>query len=183
VTLFKFFRETHKWTGIVLAVVFIEMGATGFLLLQKKRFDWIQPPTRTGAPGDVATLITLPEVLAVVLEQGHPDFRDVGDIDRIDFRPAARVHRVHSRHNHSELQVDAVTGEVLSLAPRRSDWLEDLHDGSLLGDWAHAVLLPLTAVILVFLSVSGLYLWLQPIYRRSQPTRPGAKNGRQARRG
>ena len=30
--LFKFFWTTHKWTGIVLATVFLLVSVTGFLL-------------------------------------------------------------------------------------------------------------------------------------------------------
>ena len=45
---FKLFWTAHKWTGIVLAIVFASTAVTGFLLLVKKEFAWIQPPTNTG---------------------------------------------------------------------------------------------------------------------------------------
>ena len=44
---FKFFWTTHKWTGIVIAILLVMSSITGFLLLIKKDFDWIQPPTAT----------------------------------------------------------------------------------------------------------------------------------------
>ena len=59
-----------------------------------------------------------------------------------------------------------MTGAVLRVDWRPSDLLEDLHDGSLLGGWAHRALMPISAGVVFFLTGSGLYLWLAPIARR-----------------
>ncbi len=164
--LYKFFWDTHKWTGIVLALVFLNVAVTGFFLLIKKRADWIQPPTQKGQAGDVEDFISIQKLIEVVLAHGHEDFRTLEDIDRVDFRPGKRVHKVLSVHHHSELQVDAVTGEILSEDWRVSDLLEDLHDGSFFGDWVHDWFMLLTPVGLVFLVGTGFYLWLDPVMRR-----------------
>jgi len=172
VSLFRILRTVHKWSGIVLAVIFLNLAVTGFLLLQKKNYDWLQPPTRQGAAGAPADLITMPELFAIVLDQQHPAFTEVADIERVDFRPATRVHKVRSRHGHAEIQVDAVTGTVLSVDVRRSDLIEDLHDGSFWGRWLHHWLMPVVPVALLFLTASGLYFWLRPHLRqRSGPHR------------
>ena len=142
--LFKFLWSTHKWTGIVLAIVLLNIAITGVFLLYKKDFEWIQPPTRRGTAVEGAKFITTEKLFEVVLAQGHPDFKTVEDIDRVDFRPGRRVHKVRSQQNDTEIQVDAISGKVLSVATRRSDWLERLHDGSLFGDWAHDWLMPVT---------------------------------------
>ena len=42
---FKFFWTVHKWTGLIAAAFFACTATTGFLLLIKKKVDWIQPPT------------------------------------------------------------------------------------------------------------------------------------------
>ncbi|MDY0109632.1 MAG: hypothetical protein RBT60_06810 [Candidatus Krumholzibacteria bacterium] len=44
--LFKFFRVGHQWIGIVVSVWLLLLSVMGFLLLIKKKVDWIQPPTR-----------------------------------------------------------------------------------------------------------------------------------------
>ncbi len=163
---FKFFWDTHKWTGIVLSVVLLNVAITGFLLLIKKKADWIQPPTQVGAPGEWQDLAPLSEVLQTVFAQGHEDFRTIDDVDRIDFRPGKRVHKVRSKHHHSEMQVDAMTGQVLGVATRRSDLLEQIHDGSFFGNWVHDWAMLLVPPGLVFLVASGFYLWLAPILRR-----------------
>jgi len=169
--MYKVFRDTHKWTGIILAVVLINLSVTGFLLLLKKDFDWIQPPTRKGAAGEIAHFITVQQLFSVVFAQDHPDFRSLEDIDRIDFRPGKRVHKVRSVHGNSEMQIDAVTGEVLGIATRNSDLIENLHDGSFFGRPAWRWLMPATAIGVLFLTASGLYLWIQPLWRRRQRRR------------
>jgi uncharacterized iron-regulated membrane protein len=163
---YKLFRKTHKWTGIILSLVFINTAATGFLLLIKKNHDWIQPPTRLGAEGGVDTFISPQKLFLVVFSQNRKEFRTLEDIDRVDFRPGKRVFKVRSRHRHAEIQVDAVNGAVLSVAWRPSDLLESLHDGSFFGDWCHGYLMPAAAGVLFFLSASGLYLWLAPLIRK-----------------
>lgn len=163
---FKFFWTTHKWTGITLAAVFACTAVTGFLLLIKKQAEWIQPSTVKGAPGDVTNFITNQRLFDAVLSHNHPDFRTMEDIDRVDFRPRDRTFKVTSLHNYSEIQVCAITGEVLHVAWRASDIFEDLHDGSFFGEWVHAYVMPVVSFGLLFLVFSGLWLWIEPIVRR-----------------
>ncbi len=94
---FKFFWKAHKWTGIVVATVVVTTSVTGFMLLLKKRVDWIQPPTLPGAAGGTEDFITVQTLLDVVFAHNNPDFRVPGDIDRIDLRPDRRVFKVISK--------------------------------------------------------------------------------------
>lgn len=173
----KFIWETHKWIGIVLAIFYVNLAVTGFLLLIKKKHDWIQPAEQTPAAGEFHEFVTLQEVVAEVLNAGHPDFKSVEDIDRIDVRPGKRIHKVISVHNYTEMQVDAVTGEILSVAKRRSDFFEKLHDGSWYADRVHDWVMPVVAVGLLTLSITGLYLWYVPWRKRRQIRRRRAARG------
>lgn len=178
---FKFFWTAHKWTGIILAAVFTVTAVTGFLLLIKKRVDWIQPPTMIGEAGEPQDFKTIDEVLQAVWDADHPDFQSPGDIDRFDFRPSMRVHKVRSIHNHSEIQVDAVSGKVLSIGTRRSDFIEQIHDGQFIGQWFHNWAMPVVSAGLLFLVCSGLWLWLEPRLRkrrRKKRQAAGLANGR-----
>lgn len=163
---FRFFWHGHKWVGIVLALWLLLITVTGFLLLLKKKVDWIQPPIQRDRPGSVEAIISLETLLEVVLAQQHPDFQTLEDIDRVDFRPGHRIFKVIATDHHAEIQVGAISGEVLSVATRRSDLLEQLHDGSFFGGLVHAWLMPLLAAGLVFLTGSGLWVWLAPLLRR-----------------
>jgi uncharacterized iron-regulated membrane protein len=172
--MFKFFWTTHKWVGIILAIVFLMIAGTGFLLLIKKDYDWIQPPTQRGEEGTLADFITLQEMFASVFAEEHSDFRSMDDIDRVDFRPGKRIFKVRSNHNYSEIQVDAITGEVRSVATRNSDLIESIHDGSFFGDWAHGWVMPIASGAMIFLVFSGLWIWISPIVRRRRIRRARA---------
>ena len=166
---YKIIWEMHKWVGIASALLLMNVSITGLLLLEKKKFAWLQPPTQTGETGTAADFITIQKLLASVAQLEHPDFPDITAIDRIDFRPNKHVFKVRSQHHHAEIQVDAIDGRILSVAPRRSDLLEALHDGSWYGPWMHGILMPLAAVANFLLVITGLYLWL----KRSWPRRRG----------
>jgi len=168
---YRYFRKTHKWVGIMLSVVFLNLAITGILLLEKKKFAWIQPPTLTGTEGKVEDFISPRKLIEIVLSRGGTNFRSLEDIDRIDFRPDKRVFKAHSKHNYAEIQVDAVTGKILSTAWRPSDMLEDMHDGSYYADWLHATLMPVAGGGLLLLTVSGLYLWLAAWLRKRRQQR------------
>ena len=158
---YKFVWSTHRWIGIVAALVLLNSAITGFFLLVKKDYAWIQPPTQSGTEGNIADFISFHELFAVIDQLQHPDFSDANAIDRIDVRPAQSVFKVRSVQNYTEVQVDAISGQILSVASRRSDFFEALHDGSWYGNWAHDLLMPMTALSLTLLVATGLYLWLK----------------------
>lgn len=172
---FKFFWNTHKWAGIIAALIIANISITGFLLLIKKQSDWIQPPTMKGAEGGVESFITNQRLFEIVFNSGHEDFRTLDDIDRIDFQPNKRVFKVRSNHNWSEIQVDAVNGEILSVDIRRSDLIEQLHDGQLIGGWFHGWVMPAVAVTLLFLIFSGLWMWIEPMVKRRKRRESGKR--------
>ncbi|MGE3163931.1 MAG: PepSY domain-containing protein [Planctomycetota bacterium] len=164
--LFRFLWSAHKWTGIILATMLLVTSVTGVLLIVKKDFAWLQPPTQRGAEGGLEDFLPLGRILEAAFAAGHPDLRTLADVDRVDFRPAQRVHKVTSRRGHTEIQVDAITGAILSVDWRASDLIEDIHDGSFFGSAFHGFGMPLVAVGLGFLVVTGIYLWLAPLLRR-----------------
>ena len=164
--LFKFLWTAHRWTGIILGVVFLQFAVTGFLLLLKKEYAWIQPPTQVGRAGEISDFIPLQELFQRLFARKHPDFKSLEDIDRVDFRPGHRVHKVHSKHNYSEIQICAVSGAVLSEDWRASDLIENLHDGQFYAAWLHNYFMPLVAISLAFLMMSGLYMWLWPLLQK-----------------
>ena len=156
----------HRWLGIAAGLVLLLTASTGFLLLVKKDYAWIQPPEMQCAEGSLAELQPLSKVCEVVLAMGLPQFRTEDDIARIDFRPSKRLHKVISRHDDCEVQVCAVTLRSSGPNERRSDWLERLHDGSWFGDFAHDRVMPSVALILLFLAGSGYVMWLYPKWRK-----------------
>jgi uncharacterized iron-regulated membrane protein len=163
---YRIHKTVHRWFGIIFAIALLNFSITGLLLLEKKNFDWIQPPTQTASDGTVDQFITNQHLFKIVLDEKHPDFKNMEDVDRIDFRPDKRIFKVRSKNNYSEIQVDAVNGKILSIAKRNSDMIEAWHDGSMFGEVVHQYIMPIVAIITVILTITGLYLWLAPAIKR-----------------
>lgn len=163
---FRLLWLCHRWAGIAAGAVLALSAATGFLLLLKKDFGWLQPPVMRGAEGPPERLQPLAAVYGAVFALGLPQFRGEADIARIDFRPSQRVHKVVSQHDDLEVQVCAITLATNGPAVRRSDWLERLHDGSWAGPAMHGIVMPAAALVLLFLAGSGYVMWAWPKLRR-----------------
>ena len=165
-------RRLHRWGAIAIALPFLVMLASGLLLQLKKQLPFVQPHEQRGAASEVATTLTLPDVLARVQQIPHVGIQSWADVDRIDVRPAKNMMKVVSL-TRWEVQLDLVTAEILQVAYRRSDLIESIHDGS----WFHpaaklAVFFP-TGAIVLGLWVTGMYLWVLPYLarrRRSKAT-------------
>ena len=176
-TAFKLLWQVHKWTGIVIGGLLMLSTATGLFLVLKRDYAWIQPPTQTGTAGPVHALRPFAEVYDAVFRLGLEEFRSEQDISRIDFRPADRVYKVRSEHADREVQVDAISLEILSVATRRSDWLERLHDGSWLGDTFHGWVMPALSLAVALLIATGYAIWLWPKWLKRQRRRTHVSAG------
>ena len=160
-------RKLHYWLSAVIAIPILIVIASGLLLQTKKHNAWVQPPEQRGAGQEPA--ISFAAILEIC--RGIPEAQVASweDIHRIDVRPSRGMIKV-SATNHWEVQIDAGTGEVLQVAYRRSDLIESIHDGS----WFHAkmwLFLP-SGIVLLFLWVTGVYLFFLPFLRRRRKRVP-----------
>lgn len=166
---YKFFFTTHKWAGIIAAVILINLSGTGFLLLIKKQSAWVQPPESRGAEPNTFG-IGLHDIVTICQPHAELGIESWDDINRLDVRPGKGLVKVRA-NNDWEAQIDLSTGELMQVAYRRSDFIESIHDGSFYADWAHAYLWPVAAITFIFLAFSGYWLWLEPKYRKAKRKR------------
>jgi uncharacterized iron-regulated membrane protein len=160
-------RQLHRWAGILAALVLIVIAATGFILANKKRFAFVQPPAAQALEIAAAREIVSIEVaVQAAFDLGHDDLRTLEDVDRVDYRPGDNIFKVISNKAYREVQVDGKTGKVLTNSFRTDQLMEDIHDLSFFAAWTHAWVLPLVALVLFGLSVSGVGMFLTPVYRR-----------------
>jgi uncharacterized iron-regulated membrane protein len=169
---FKFFWSTHKWVGITIAIIVLNLAGTGFLLLIKKKIAWIQPPEIRGVTENQFG-IGFDDILAACRPYPELEIQSWDDVDRIDVRPGKGMLKVRSK-NFWEAQVDISDGAVLQVAFRRSDFIETIHDGSFYANWLHDWVWPCVAVCMFFLVFSACWLWLEPKYRRAKRKRAAA---------
>ena len=104
---------------------------TGLLLQVKKQVSWVQPPTQRGR--EKIPVVDWQQILQAAKTFRPANVVDWGDVERLDVQPSKGLIKIQSR-NHWEIQIDAATAEVLQSAYRRSDWIEQLHDGSFFSD-------------------------------------------------
>src|SRR5262245_9182199 len=153
-------RKVHYWTSIVIAVPLLIVIVTGLLLQLKKEIPWVQPPEKRGS-GKAPTL-PFADILAACRTVSEAEIRDWNEIDRLDGAPTRGMIKVQAK-NHWEIQLDARSGEVLQVAYRRSDIIESMHDGSWFHELAKHWLFFPTAVALLLLWLTGVYLFWLPV--------------------
>lgn len=130
---------------------------TGVLLLLKKDIEWIQPASVKGVGNQ--PLISFETIMNSVRSTNNGGDIEWTDINRIDVRPSKGLVKVRLKNNW-ELQLDATSGHILAENYRRSDIIEAIHDGSFFHKKAKlGVFLP-SAVILLFLWITGIYLFV-----------------------
>jgi uncharacterized iron-regulated membrane protein len=161
VLLLRKLRSLHKYVGVGLLAFLVVTAFTGILLGWKKNIETLQPKTFQGISENLA---------------GWKSFEDVGNasmramdsilenptIDRMDVRPDKGIIKVLFTEGYWEVQVDGKNGNVLSVAKRHSDWIEHLHDGSLISEGFKLLYTNILGIGLCTLALSGLWLWYGP---------------------
>jgi len=163
------FRKLHRFTGTFLAALVLVSAVTGILLALKKEVAVIQPPTAKGISKDLMewkSIAQLSELATAALYQNHPEEKG-NPIDRLDVRPSKGVVKLLFENRQWEVQLDAASGEVKSIARRHSDWIEALHDGSIISEGFKLISMNVLGFGLLFLMVTGLWLWYGPRRIRS----------------
>lgn len=130
----------------------------------KKEVNWIQPPTSKGVVSNEIPAISFETMLNVSRLHSEAEISEWSDIDRIDVRAGKGIAKIRS-HSGWEVQVDTNSGDVLNVAYRRSDTIEQIHDGSYFSDTVkYFVFLP-TGFLLIVMWATGVYLFLLPRFR------------------
>ena len=161
----RWYRRLHKWIGLPLILFFFLIGITSILLAWKKKAELLPPTLSTKVEN--GTWILPSEMVKIGEEEMKKMDRDP-EVDRIDIRPDKGTAKVTFKTHFTEVQIDGMSGEVLSIETRHSDWIEKVHDGSILdyyttGDeGAKLTYSTLTSLGLIFLGFSGFFLWYYP---------------------
>ncbi len=158
------FRKLHKFIGTTLAVFLIVSSLTGVLLSLKKDVDIIQPATTKGISDDLSKWLSFEQVDSIArlaLHTAYPNQKE-NQVDRFDVRPSKGIVKVLFKKGYWEVQIDGTNGSVKSIAKRHSDWIEALHDGSIINDLFKLISMNILGIGLFFLIISGLWLWYGP---------------------
>lgn len=165
------FRKIHRYTGALLFIFFIVISISGVLLGWKNYSNGtLLPESRIGTSTalnewmsiDSLHSIACTELIAVTSEAISLE------LDRIDIRKELGMVKFIFVASNWEVQLDGATGEPLQIAKRRSDLLENIHDGSILAEVvgnSRAVKIIYTSTMgisLLLFSVTGFWMWYGP---------------------
>lgn len=171
-------RTIHRTLGICLFAFFAVVACTGLLLGWKKHSGGlILPQSHRGTTTDPRQWLPLhvlhERALAEARARIAPDLSP--ELERIDVRPDLGMVKFVFVEDYWGLQLDCATGEVLHVERRRSDFIENIHDGSILdyvlGTDGEQIKLAYTTVMgsaLLTFTVTGFWLWIGP--RRMRAT-------------
>ena len=163
----KKIRQIHYWISPFIIVPVMLIFTTGVLLQLKKQSNWIQPSIEKVSTNKPTMLVSYLDAAKSVPEA---EIKSWDDIDRIDIRPDKGIAKIRSK-NHWEIQIDSQTAEVFSANYRRSDIIESVHDGSFFTDYVKFGWFLPTGILLIVLSISGIYMFLIPLMIRKKRTR------------
>lgn len=168
----RMYRNLHNKAGIILLLLILISASTGILLGWKKNsMGYLQAATAKGTSADPSRWLPMDTLISLAGRALHDGVdRSLNlDIDRIDIRPEKGIAKFVYLHHFQSVQMDLTTGQVLGFEVRRSDWIEKLHDGSLLDYYIDAKGTPTKLVFttivglgLLLLCFSGFWLWLNP---------------------
>lgn len=164
----RLLKEIHKWGGVTIAIPCLVIIVTGILLLVRKEFHSIQPATQTGSPYQLT--LSFDQILEQVQAIPHLQVESWEDIDRLDVRPNKGVVKVRLKSGW-EAQLDTLNAQVLQVAYRRSHTIEKIHDASYFQSSANLWFTLPIAIILLILTVTGIYLFGQPYWRKYRTPR------------
>lgn len=168
-------RWLHRKIAIALFFFFLLISATGVLLGTKKQTGLLAP-TQKGSSADLSAWLPVDSLQKNANRYLRDSVsKDLSvELDRIDIRPGKGIAKFIYKNHYSGLQLDGTTGKLLSIETRSSDFIENLHDGSILDDLfgtgdeqikvSYTVIMGLSLLLLV---LSGLWLWYGPKRLRS----------------
>ena len=163
------FRWLHRKIAIALFIFFLVISVTGILLGIKKQTGLLAP-TQKGVSADLSKWLPADSLRKIanryLLDSVSKDLST--DLDRIDIRPDKGIAKFIYKDHYIGLQLDCATGDLLSVEKRKSDFIENLHDGSLVDRLlgtdegfkvGYTVIMGLSLFMLI---LSGLWLWYGP---------------------
>lgn len=176
--LIRVLRKIHRTTAIFLFAFFLVVSVTGLLLGWKKNSGGlILPPSSKGVSSDLKTWLPIDSLRGIAVKALH-DSVSAGlsdELERIDARPQKGMVKFVFADDYWEIQLDGTTGKVLLVERRRSDIIENIHDGTILdvlfnteNDQFKLSYTTIMGLSLLMLTISGFWLWYGPKRLRKQ---------------
>ena len=171
-------RKIHRTMGATLFIFFMFVSITGLLLGWKKNSGgYILPKSYKGTSTDLKDWISIDSLH----KNACKIFRDSIsselslDLERIDLRPDKGMVKFVFIEGFWGIQLDGATGKLLHIERRRSDFIENIHDGSILdyvfntgSEILKLIYTSIMGLALLLFTITGFWLWYGPKRMRKQ---------------
>lgn len=178
--LLRTFRKIHRKTGALLFIFFLFISVTGLLLGWKKHSNGVLlAKSYTGTSTDLKEWLPIDSLHKNACKILHDSVStDLSlELDRIDIRKDKGVVKFVFTDHFWGIQLDGATGRLLHIEQRRSDFIENIHDGSILDYYFGTnsgqfklVYTTITGLALLIFTVTGFWLWYGPKRMRKRTT-------------
>lgn len=165
----KNIRKIHRQVSIIAAAFILITAITGLLLGWKNiGKNSLLPKTQQGTSTDFKTWLSIDSLSNIAIKT-YCDYHKISncEIDRIDVRKRNGVVKFSFKNSNTGIQIDGVTGEVLSIETRYSDIVENIHDGSIIDKLLNNknqlfkyIFTTIVGLSLLFSVVTGVWIWL-----------------------
>ena len=166
------FRSIHRKLAIFLFIFFFFISISGLLLGWKKHSGGlISPKQHEGVSTNLEEWLPIHELnliaTQILYDSVSPDLST--ELDRIDIRKELGLVKFVYKNHYWGIQLDGASGKLLNLEKRRSDFIENIHDGTIFDKlfgthktFIKLIYSSLMGLALLILTISGLWLWLGP---------------------
>ncbi len=165
-------RKMHRLAGISLFGCFFVVAVTGLLLGWKKHSGGlILAKSYKGSTCEMSAWLPIDSLHRIACKALHEQVNPhlSLQLDRIDIRPDKGMAKFVFAEHFNGLQLDLATGEVLHLEKRRADFIEKIHDGSILDHYLGTtngqlklLYTSLLGTALLVFTITGFWLWYGP---------------------
>ena len=166
------FRKIHRTTGAILFIFFFILSISGLLLTWKKNSGGlILSESYSGSSIDFENWISLDSLHKnanrILYDSVSSSLKL--DLKRIDIRKDKGMIKFIFSDNYWGIQLDGATGKLLHIEKRNSDFIENIHDGSILdyyfGTKKEQIKLIYSSILglsLLSFTITGFWLWYGP---------------------
>ncbi len=171
-SLIRLFRKLHRTTGAILFVFFFLTAITGLTLGWKKNSGgYILPESFQGSSADLKDWKSIESLHAIACRIAKDSISpEISmELERIDARPDKGMVKFVFIDGYWGIQLDGATGNLLQIERRRSDFIENIHDGSVLDhifktntEILKLIYTTIMGLSLLLFTITGFWLWFGP---------------------
>jgi len=165
-------RKIHRTMGVLLFAFFFFIAVTGLLLGWKKNSgNLLLSKSYTGTSTDLKKWLPIDELhtkACRILQDSVAKNLSL-DIDRIDIRKEKGMVKFTFAKHFWGIQLDGSTGKLLHIEQRRSDYIEKIHDGSIVDyylglkeGYFKLFYTTVMGIALLLFTITGFWLWYGP---------------------